>query len=83
MDANWVMRFALEMAENGWGIDAVGAWMISVEFWKVDSSELENRSSAGVVLYCSEKWGKWRESRRETRSDALTPAFISLGYWEY
>ncbi len=77
------MRFALEMAENGWGIDAVDARMVSVEFWKVDLSELENPSSAAVVLHYSGKWGKWRESRRERRNDALTSAFISLGYREF
>ncbi len=77
-----MMRFALEMAENGWGIDAVDAQMISLEFCKVDLSELENLSSAGVVLHCSRKWGKWRESRWGRRNDALTSAFISLGYRE-
>ena len=46
------------MAGNGWGIDAVDARMISVEFWKVDLGESENPSSAGVVLYCSGEWGK-------------------------
>ncbi len=58
-----MMRFALEMAGNGWGIDAVDARKISVEFWKADLSESVNHSSAGVVLHCSGEWGKWRECR--------------------
>ncbi len=56
------------MPGNEWGIDAVDARMISVEFWKVDLGESENPSSAGVVLYCSGEWGKWRKSRRGRRS---------------
>ncbi len=70
------------MAGNGGGIDAVDARMISVEFWKVDLGESENPSSAGVDLYSSREWGKWRKSRRGRQNDALTSAFISLGYRE-
>ena len=54
-----MMRFALEMAGNGWGIRAVDARKISVEFWKADLSESVNPSSAGAVLHCSGEWGKW------------------------
>ncbi len=35
---------------------------------------------AGVVLHCSREWGKGREFRRGRRNDALTSAFISLGF---
>ncbi len=53
------------MAGNEWEIDAVVAWKIFVEFWRMDWGESVNPSFAGAILYCSGKWGKWRESRRE------------------
>jgi hypothetical protein len=40
-----------------------------VKFLRMDWSGLMNPSFAGTVLYCSRKWGKWRESRRGRRRD--------------
>ena len=44
---------------------------VFADFWRMDWSRLLNPSFAGAVLHCSEKWGKWRESRRGRQRGVL------------